>query len=240
LIIDAALADYTKLTGTDLSKTPFAIALEQSNSLDAVLRLLHEREKAFKEYRDDDRKLINCLSPAVKVLQAFSDIVGEAVGQIPFPPSSALFAGIGTLLDAAKGVSSSYDALLELFECLGSSIKRMEIYTRIPPDPIMTEVVVKIMVELLSVLALASKQIKQGRLKKFAKKLLGESEIETVLERLDRLTQDEARMTVAQTLGVVHGLMGNMKVVMEDGKVSTDSIREDLGMCLTKGRSHSC
>ena len=50
---------------------------------------------------------------------------------------------------------------------------------------------------------------------KFTKKLLGESEIETVLERLDRLTQDEARMTVAQTLGVVHGLMGNMKVVME-------------------------
>ena len=50
---------------------------------------------------------------------------------------------------------------------------------------------------------------------KFAKKLLGESEIEAVLQRLDRLTQDEARMTVAQTLGVVYGLVGNMKVVME-------------------------
>ena len=37
----------------------------------------------------------------------------------------------------------------ELFECLGSFLKRMEIYTRIPPDPIMTEVVVKVMVELL-------------------------------------------------------------------------------------------
>ena len=55
----------------------------------------------------------------------------------------------------------------------------------------------------------------QCALEKFTKKLLGESEIETILERLDRLTQDEARMTVAQTLGVVHGLMGNMKVVME-------------------------
>ena len=50
---------------------------------------------------------------------------------------------------------------------------------------------------------------------KFTKKLLGESEIESVLQRLDRLTQDEARMTVAQTLGVVHSLMGNVKVVME-------------------------
>ena len=50
---------------------------------------------------------------------------------------------------------------------------------------------------------------------KFAKKLLGDSEIETVLQRLDRLTQEEARMTVAQTLGVVCGLVGNMKIVME-------------------------
>jgi hypothetical protein len=87
---------------------------------------------------------------------------------------------------------------------LGSFLKRLEIYTTIPPNPIMTEVIVKIMLELLSVLALASKQIKQGRFskcavpymlpvaqyasEKFTKKLLGESEIETVLQRLDRLT----------------------------------------------------
>ena len=44
----------------------------------------------------------------------------------------------------------------------------MKIYTTIPPTPIMTEVVVKIMVELLSVIALASKQIKQGRLSEYA------------------------------------------------------------------------
>ena len=50
---------------------------------------------------------------------------------------------------------------------------------------------------------------------KFAQKLLGESEIEGALQRLDRLTQDEARMTGAQTLSVVYGLVGSMKAVME-------------------------
>lgn len=50
---------------------------------------------------------------------------------------------------------------------------------------------------------------------KFAKKLLGESEIEAALQRLDRLTQDEARITVTQTLHVVHGLVNNIRVVME-------------------------
>ena len=53
----------------------------------------------------------------------------------------------------------------------------------------------------------------QRGIEKFAKKLLGESEIEAVLQRLDRLTQEEGRMTVAQTLEVVHGLMNNLKVV---------------------------
>jgi hypothetical protein len=38
----------------------------------------------------------------------------------------------------------------------------------IPPTPMLIEVVVKIMIEFLSVLALASKQIKQGRLSKCA------------------------------------------------------------------------
>ena len=44
---------------------------------------------------------------------------------------------------------------------------------------------------------------------------MGENEVEDAMRRLDRLTQDEARMTVAQTLGVVHGLLKNIKVVME-------------------------
>ena len=50
---------------------------------------------------------------------------------------------------------------------------------------------------------------------KFTKKIFGESEIETVLQRLDRLTQEEARVTIAQTLGVIHGLVGSVKAVME-------------------------
>ena len=50
---------------------------------------------------------------------------------------------------------------------------------------------------------------------KFVKKLLGDDEIEAVLRRLDRLTQDEARTTAAQTLEIVHGLTQDMRVVMD-------------------------
>jgi hypothetical protein len=47
------------------------------------------------------------------------------------------------------------------------------------------------------------------------KKLLGENEVEAVLQRLDRLTQDEARTAAAQTLDIVYGLVQNMNVVIE-------------------------
>jgi hypothetical protein len=71
------------------------------------------------------------------------------------------------MLQTASGVSSSYDALVDLFECVGGFLKRLRIYTDFPLTPLMLEISVKIMVELLSVLALATKQIKQGRFSKW-------------------------------------------------------------------------
>jgi hypothetical protein len=47
------------------------------------------------------------------------------------------------------------------------------------------------------------------------KKLLGENGVEAVLQRLDRLTLDEARTTTAHTLQVVYGLVQNMRVVID-------------------------
>jgi hypothetical protein len=99
----------------------------------------------------------------------------------------------------------------------------------------MTEIIVKIIVELLSVLSLATKQIRRGQFSKsvvmyklsvtqfaIGKFVFRESDVEAVLQRLDRLTQDEARITVAQTLSVVHGLVNNMKVVMEGAQSFLD------------------
>jgi len=49
---------------------------------------------------------------------------------------------------------------------------------------------------------------------KLVKNILRENEVESVLQRLDRLTLDEARTTATQTLDVVHGLVQNMRAVM--------------------------
>jgi hypothetical protein len=101
----------------------------------------------------------------------------------------------------------------------------------------MTEMVIKILVELLSTLALATKQIKQGKLsesifgevlcwylvqcntEKLIKKPFGEKDVEAVLQRLDRLTLEEARITATQTFDVVSGLIQNMRVVMDGEQI---------------------
>ena len=62
---------------------------------------------------------------------------------------------------------------------------------------------------------------------------MGDGEIETILKRLDRLTQEEARMTMAQTLAIVHGLLDNMRVIM-DGERGLLSAFKQLIMVLYK------
>ena len=69
---------------------------------------------------------------------------------------------------AFKGISADFDALEDMFECIELFLNRLDIYTRVPPTSAMTEVVVKIMVELLSTLALATRQIRQGKSSEFA------------------------------------------------------------------------
>ena len=64
-------------------------------------------------------------------------------------------------------MKASYDALIEIFECMEGFVRRLVIYTKIEqPTPAMTEVVIRIMVELISVLALATEQIRKGGLSK--------------------------------------------------------------------------
>ena len=54
---------------------------------------------------------------------------------------------------------------------------------------------------------------------KLVGKLVGEKKMEAMVQRLDRLTQDEARQAVAEILRVVHGLVENMKVVMDGERI---------------------
>ena len=94
--------------------------------------------------------------------------------------------------------------------------KRLEKYIDVRPSAAMTDITVQIMVEVLSILGVVTKEIGQGKLsrslrvdtlakvdlrsEKFFKKLAGMKDIEDALRRLDRLTQEEARMAAVEAL----------------------------------------
>jgi hypothetical protein len=65
---------------------------------------------------------------------------------------------------AVKGVLDDYDTLADLLESVEHFLNRLDIYTKIPPSASMTEIIIKILLELLSILALATKQLQQGKL----------------------------------------------------------------------------
>jgi len=131
----------------------------------------------------------------------------------------------------AKDVDASQDMLVDLFERVENFFRRLGSYTEVRPTVAMTDIIVKIMVEILSILGIATKEIKQGRaseliplpqliltyicLEKYVKKLLGKNEIEDSLKRLDTLTQEEARMAIAEIMRVTQKVDDNVKVVLE-------------------------
>ncbi|KAH9055822.1 hypothetical protein EDB83DRAFT_2675923 [Lactarius deliciosus] len=212
IIFRTAFKAYKKRTGHDITSHPLAAQLKTCNSPDAILAVLKAQVDEFDQSRRDDERLTRWLNPTVNVLYAFSATLGEGVGLV-FSPAKVIFAGFGILLLASKDVAASHEVLIDIFERIENFFKRLEAYTEVPQTAAMTDVIVKIMVEVLSIFAIATKEIKQGFAKKFLKKLVGRRDIEDALQKLDRLTQDEARMATAEVLRVTHGVDDKVKGV---------------------------
>ena len=103
-----------------------------------------------------------------------------------FSPAKVVFAGVGVLLSvcillnkipwaivtvpsqAAKDARASQDTLIDIFERIEVFFRRLEIYTQVPPTSEMMDIVVRIMAEVLSILGIAMKEIKQGRTSEYS------------------------------------------------------------------------
>ena len=150
-------------------------------------------------------------------------------------PSFRLYCGLDSqILKAAEEASTDYDAIIEFFECFELFLDHLKAHTKI--SSAMGELLAKTMVELLGVLALATQQINRGRFsesavadafhsanhdsEKFTKKLLAEDDVQAVLQRLDRLTTEESRVTATQIMEVICGLFNHMKMVMDGTETS--------------------
>ena len=68
---------------------------------------------------------------------------------------------------AANDASASREKLTGLFNHIERFFRRLEIYTGITPTTAMTDIITEIMVEILTILAIATEEVKRGRLSEF-------------------------------------------------------------------------
>ena len=61
-----------------------------------------------------------------------------------------------------KDVNVAQDALIDIFERIENFFKRLETYTEVRPSDALTDIIVKIMVEVLNIFAIATEEVKQG------------------------------------------------------------------------------
>ncbi|KAH9028419.1 hypothetical protein EDB84DRAFT_1439625 [Lactarius hengduanensis] len=234
-IFCASLETYKKKTKKNLLAHPLMVQLQTCNSPTDVLAVLRTQVQQFEQSTSGDDRLTRWLNPTVNVLYTFSAVLGEGVGLV-FSPAKVIFAGAGVLLlvviildlpyancsdsdtestQAAKDVIASRDVLIDIFEHIESFFRRLEEYSEVPTTEAMRDIIVKIMVEVLGIFGIVTKEMKQGRAKKYLKKLIGRRDIEDALVRLEKLTQQEVQMAIAQVLKVAHNVSDKVNVAIE-------------------------
>ncbi|KAF8263992.1 hypothetical protein EI94DRAFT_1832014 [Lactarius quietus] len=209
-IFEAAIKDYQKQTKKGLLDHPLASQLQSCNSTTAIISILQDQVREFDKSHSGDERLTKWLGPTVNVINAFSATISGGVSLV-FSPASVIFTGIGVF--AAQGVAASRDVLAELFDRIGYFFTRLESYTEVAPTTGMTDIITQILVEVLRIFGIATKELKRGSATKYLRKLAGMTDLEDALKKLDRLTQEEAHMALAEVRRMTHIIRDEVKVV---------------------------
>ena len=67
---------------------------------------------------------------------------------------------------AAKDVQTIQETLIDAFQRIEMFFRRLEVYIEVPATKEMMEIIVQILVEVLSILGIATKKIKESRMSK--------------------------------------------------------------------------
>ncbi|KAI0269073.1 hypothetical protein BGY98DRAFT_1101257 [Russula aff. rugulosa BPL654] len=210
-LFNNALKAYEKRTKKDLLAHPLAADLQNCNSPTNILAILHKQVQGLDQSMSSDDRWTKWLDPTVHVLYMLSETLGKGISLV-FSPGKA-----------AKNTRKSHETLIEIFGRIESFFRRLSIYTQVPSTPEMLDTIIQIMVEVLTILGIATKEMKQGRL--IWKRLIGKNDMEDALKNLDMLTLEEARMTIAENLRATHAVDDKVAEVICDGRETMQVVK---------------
>jgi hypothetical protein len=82
-LFESALKDYEMKTDITLTQHPFAEQLENCHSVESITSLLHDKARAFKEFREGER-IMKSIEGTVSALCMLSGTaaVGDSIGLV--------------------------------------------------------------------------------------------------------------------------------------------------------------
>ncbi|EFR02973.1 NACHT and TPR domain-containing protein [Nannizzia gypsea CBS 118893] len=196
-IYKEAIEKYEEITKKPLLDP----TLLEITSTEALFDRIEKENGKFDDFRATRHGLFDALECALKPIELVGHLVSGAAS-IAFPPSSLVFGSVLYLMDAAKGVSASYNAIKDLMDSLENFTVRLRIYNREIISNELSKHLSDILVVLIEVFALSRKAIKGGRFLKFARNVLigNDDKIQAAVGRLAKLTETEHRLVGAETL----------------------------------------
>jgi len=166
LLQDQARA-FRDLQGSDKIMKPIKTTvsilskLSSTASLDSGLGLVRQQE------------LVACFTSLTVFLQTLPPVKAIKICLVILLDVCAVlyfmlrWPGDVRVIQSAKGIVSNCDALVDLLGSIERVVNCLDIYIWIPPTPTMDEIVAKILVELISMLALVTEELKQRRSSEF-------------------------------------------------------------------------
>ncbi|KAI0034986.1 hypothetical protein K488DRAFT_68723 [Vararia minispora EC-137] len=216
-LLTDAIDKYKAYTGIDLRDTDNDLArrLIKASSEHDTMEILQETSRAFDDFRAGNprwEKFRKAVKPVVRAVLLFNDVAAEAATSAYAPGGKSVLVAIGVLLRATQDVSAHFDALSELFEELNHCLGRLGMRKDIPLGDQSRDIAVNILVELLNVLALATKMMQdsrwRARFRSFRKALFAEeSQASQALNRLKGLVDKELRVAVIENLVATHQVL---------------------------------
>lgn len=133
---------YAKKSGTRLEDIP------KPRTTQDLMNQVERQNKQYEGFRDKSGMLFKVLAAAMKPIELVGNLAAGAASAV-FPASGTVFGAAMYLINAAKGVSASLDAIAGLLDALKDFTIRLNIYNRAAMSKELTEQLTETLVSLV-------------------------------------------------------------------------------------------
>ncbi|KAF8289762.1 hypothetical protein DL93DRAFT_2174240 [Clavulina sp. PMI_390] len=236
---EEAIETYQSITNQPLLTSRDDRELLKCSSIDDLESVLRSRGAALKTFRKHGERIRSAFKPLARVLQVVIDTASEVASATGVPGGRGIFVAVARLLQAADGLSKSYDDLSLLLRKLEGFLTRLEGHLNAQAlNQPLRDISVRALLQLMKIIALFVKYFDiernrwwilkaiMRRLKDYRTIVFGNSEVRDALKELDELLNEESLTVIGRILDVATIVDARTDLIVD--KQRNDEIRSWL------------